>query len=126
MQRRGSVQYFNAMDEIILDTLEIGGVPVVALAATEDFRNSSERLREIYEAYFPMSFENFDAPRDVSANAKMECGVCWHVYDPALGDDVWQIPPGRIPSAHCPRIGAVRIATQAQAKFMRLADERDG
>ncbi|MGD9656618.1 MAG: hydrogenase expression/formation C-terminal domain-containing protein [Methylocystis sp.] len=47
-----SVQYFNAMDEIILDTLEIGGVPVVALAATEDFRDSSERLREIYEAYF--------------------------------------------------------------------------
>ncbi|MGD9540731.1 hydrogenase expression/formation C-terminal domain-containing protein [Methylocystis sp.] len=47
-----SVQYFNAMDEIILDTLEIGGVPVVALAATEDFRDSSERLREIHEAYF--------------------------------------------------------------------------
>ncbi|WP_457798035.1 hydrogenase expression/formation C-terminal domain-containing protein [Methylocystis sp. S23] len=47
-----SVQYFNAMDEIILDTLEIGGVPVAALAATEDFRDSSERLREIYEAYF--------------------------------------------------------------------------
>jgi hydrogenase-1 operon protein HyaF len=47
-----SVQYFNAMDEIILDTLEIGGVPVVALAATEDFRDSSERLTEIHEAYF--------------------------------------------------------------------------
>jgi hydrogenase-1 operon protein HyaF len=47
-----SVQYFNAMDEIILDTLEIGGVPAVALAATEDFRDSSERLHEIHEAYF--------------------------------------------------------------------------
>ncbi|CCJ07803.1 HupH hydrogenase expression protein [Methylocystis sp. SC2] len=47
-----SVQYFNAMDEIVLDTLEIGGVPVVALAATEDFHDSSERLREIHEAYF--------------------------------------------------------------------------
>ncbi|MEF3365167.1 hydrogenase expression/formation C-terminal domain-containing protein [Methylocystis sp. 9N] len=47
-----SVQYFNAMDEIVLDTLEIGDVPVVALAANEDFRDSSERLREIYEAYF--------------------------------------------------------------------------
>lgn len=23
-----------------------------------------------------------------------ECGVCWNVYDPALGDDVQQIPPG--------------------------------
>jgi hydrogenase-1 operon protein HyaF len=47
-----SVQYFNAMDEIILDTLEIGGVPVVALAADEDFLDSSERLAEIHEAYF--------------------------------------------------------------------------
>jgi rubredoxin len=25
---------------------------------------------------------------------RMECGVCWHVYDPAEGDPVWQIPPG--------------------------------
>jgi hydrogenase-1 operon protein HyaF len=47
-----SVQYFNAMDEIILDSLEIGGVPVVALAADEDFLDSSERLSEIHEAYF--------------------------------------------------------------------------
>jgi rubredoxin len=72
-----------------------------------------------------MSFENFDAPRDVSANAKMECGVCWHVYDPAIGDDVWQVPPGVSFSAlpadwRCPNCDA------PQAKFMRLADERDG
>ena len=33
-----SVQFFNAMDTIILDTLEVGGVPTVALAADEDFR----------------------------------------------------------------------------------------
>lgn len=25
---------------------------------------------------------------------RMECGVCWHVYDPAEGDPVWQIAPG--------------------------------
>jgi len=23
-----------------------------------------------------------------------ECGVCWYLYDPALGDDVWQIEAG--------------------------------
>lgn len=28
------------------------------------------------------------------AAARMECGVCWHVYDPAEGCDHWQIPPG--------------------------------
>lgn len=27
-------------------------------------------------------------------SGKRECGVCWHVYDPAEGDDVWQVPPG--------------------------------
>ena len=46
-----SVQFFNAMDTIILDTLEVGGVPTAVLAADEDFEDSSERLREIIEAY---------------------------------------------------------------------------
>ena len=39
-------------------------------------------------------FENFGKKRNVEDEAKMECGVCWHVYDPAQGDPVWQIPPG--------------------------------
>jgi hydrogenase-1 operon protein HyaF len=47
-----SVQFFNAMDTIILDTLEVGGVPTVALAADEDFEDSAERLQVIIEAYF--------------------------------------------------------------------------
>ncbi|HUO54453.1 MAG TPA: hydrogenase expression/formation C-terminal domain-containing protein [Rhodoblastus sp.] len=47
-----SVQFFNAMDEIILDTLEIGDAPAAACAAEEDFRDSAKRLREIEEAYF--------------------------------------------------------------------------
>ena len=25
---------------------------------------------------------------------RLECGICWTVYDPAEGDSVWQIPPG--------------------------------
>lgn len=47
-----SVQFFNAMNAIILDTLEIGDVPAAGCAADEDFRDSAERLREIHEAYF--------------------------------------------------------------------------
>jgi hydrogenase-1 operon protein HyaF len=47
-----SVQYFNASDEIVLDTLEIGAAPAAACAADEDFEDSAERLREIEEAYF--------------------------------------------------------------------------
>ena len=30
----------------------------------------------------------------ISAAARLECKICWWVYDPAEGDDVWQIPPG--------------------------------
>jgi hydrogenase-1 operon protein HyaF len=47
-----SVQFFNAMSTIILDTLEIGDTPEAARAADEDFHDSAERLREIHEAYF--------------------------------------------------------------------------
>jgi hydrogenase-1 operon protein HyaF len=47
-----SVQYLNAMDTIILDTLEIVDVPSSVLAADEDFQDSAVRLREIEEAYF--------------------------------------------------------------------------
>ncbi len=27
-------------------------------------------------------------------SSKLECKICWHVYDPAVGDNYWQIPPG--------------------------------
>jgi hydrogenase-1 operon protein HyaF len=47
-----SVQFFNTMDTMLLDTLEICDIPVVACAAAEDLRDSAARLREIEEAYF--------------------------------------------------------------------------
>lgn len=47
-----SVQFFNSMETIILDTLEIGDTPAAACAADEDFQDSAERLREIHAAYF--------------------------------------------------------------------------
>jgi rubredoxin len=28
------------------------------------------------------------------ASTRLECKVCWYVYDPAAGDPVWQIAPG--------------------------------
>ncbi|MGR9015007.1 MAG: rubredoxin [Gammaproteobacteria bacterium] len=30
---------------------------------------------------------------------RLECKICWYVYDPALGDEVWQMPPGTAFSA---------------------------
>lgn len=46
-----AVQYINGMGNVILDTLEVGGVPIAVLAAREDFEDSSERLAEILEAF---------------------------------------------------------------------------
>lgn len=40
------VQYFNSMDTLILNSIEIVDMPEVALAADEDFADSLERLRE--------------------------------------------------------------------------------
>jgi rubredoxin len=31
---------------------------------------------------------------DLAPTQRMECGVCWHVYDPAEGDAVWGVEPG--------------------------------
>ena len=46
-----AVQYINGLDKVVLDTLEVGGVPVAVLAAREDFEDSAERLAEILEAF---------------------------------------------------------------------------
>jgi rubredoxin len=31
---------------------------------------------------------------DVKPDDRLECGICWWVYDPAVGDDVRGIGPG--------------------------------
>ena len=43
------VQYFNSMNTLILDTIEIVDVPEVALAAVEDLVDSRARLAELIE-----------------------------------------------------------------------------
>ena len=43
------VQYFNGMNDILLDTLEITRIPEVALASLDDLTDSLERLREARE-----------------------------------------------------------------------------
>jgi hydrogenase-1 operon protein HyaF len=49
--RRGvwAVQYFNAMDAMILDTLEVGGVPDALIAAPTDLQDSGARLTELLD-----------------------------------------------------------------------------
>ena len=30
----------------------------------------------------------------IGDSTRLECRICWHVYDPAEGDEVDQVPPG--------------------------------
>jgi rubredoxin len=50
---------------------------------------------------------------DSDAPVRMECRICWHVYDPAEGDELGQVPPGTafadLPADwHCPNCDADR------------------
>jgi hydrogenase-1 operon protein HyaF len=44
------VQFFNSMDTLILDTLEVTEMPEVVLAAPEDLSDSGKRLVKVLEA----------------------------------------------------------------------------
>lgn len=39
----------------------------------------------------PGARSNFDR---LSDDSKLECRICWHVYDPAEGDSEYQVSPG--------------------------------
>jgi len=30
----------------------------------------------------------------INDDTRLECKICWYVYDPEKGDDYWQIAPG--------------------------------
>jgi rubredoxin len=61
----------------------------------------------------------------IGDDTRLECRICWHVYDPAEGDAVEQIPPGTPFSAlpehwRCPECDAER------GMFLPLGDDSKG
>jgi len=52
---------------------------------------------------------------------RLECGICWTVYDPALGDDVWQIPPGT-PFTDLPPHWSCPHCSAEKQSFLQLDD----
>lgn len=61
----------------------------------------------------------------VNDATRLECRICWHVYDPAQGDEVEQVPPGTPFSAlpehwRCPECDAEK------SLFLPLDDGPDG
>jgi rubredoxin len=64
--------------------------------------------------------ESGPADRDAPPATAYECGICWTVYDPAIGDPYVQAPPGTpfalLPAHwHCPNCEAPK------ARFMALS-----
>ncbi len=45
------IKYYNSEDKLILNTIEINGIPEVAIAAQEDIDDSAHRLDEILDIY---------------------------------------------------------------------------
>ena len=52
-------------------------------------------------------------------NSRLECKICWYVYDPAEGDDYWQIEPGT-PFAQLPEHWTCPQCDSAKIGFMKL------
>ena len=55
----------------------------------------------------------FKSAGRIGPETRMECRICWHVYDPAEGDAESQIPPGtpftEVPEHwRCPECDGVR------------------
>ena len=52
----------------------------------------------------------------------MECRICWYLYDPAQGDDVWQIAPGT-PFADLPPHWSCPGCSATKDQFLVLPDD---
>lgn len=62
-----------------------------------------------------------DATR-IGAATRMECKICWHVYDPAEGCEHWQVPPGT-GFAALPDHWRCPVCDGARDQFMALDGE---
>jgi rubredoxin len=53
--------------------------------------------------------------------ARLECKICWWIYDPTQGDPVWQIAPGT-PFAELPAHWTCPNCACEKQKFLVLDD----
>lgn len=58
--------------------------------------------------------------RDVAPDDRLECGVCWWVYDPAEGDETRHIAPGTA-FADLPADWCCPVCDAPRHKFMVCA-----
>ncbi len=68
----------------------------------------------------------FDGPapaglRDSDPGARFECKICWYVYEPVTGDDVWQIPQGT-PFSELPAYWRCPECDSESTQFLMIQD----
>ncbi|CAG9245580.1 rubredoxin [Paraburkholderia unamae] len=73
-----------------------------------------ERTRQFEGSYLG------DSSR-IGAHTRLECKICWWIYDPEQGDPVWQIPP-HVPFAALPAHWRCPVCDGAADQFMVLGD----
>jgi rubredoxin len=59
---------------------------------------------------------------DLKPSSRLECKVCWHVYDPSEGDAAWQVPPGT-PFSALPAHWTCPDCSTPKDGFMLLTDD---
>ena len=59
----------------------------------------------------------------IDDDARLECKICWYVYDPEVGDDYWQIPPGT-PFSQLPAHWSCPNCDGQKRDFMVIREER--
>jgi len=57
----------------------------------------------------------------IGKRTRLECRICWHVYDPAEGDDYWHIPPGT-PFSQLPDHWSCPCCDGEKAGFLVMED----
>jgi rubredoxin len=75
----------------------------------------------------PKGFEgSYLGNREVlNAGSRLECKICWWVYDPALGDPQWQIDPGT-PFAELPPHWRCPNCDGEPDQFLLLTNDQNG
>jgi rubredoxin len=77
----------------------------------------------VSDSFFAGSYGGDDAK--ITDATRLECKICWYVYDPKAGDDYWQIPPGTAFSK-LPEHWTCPNCDGDKAGFMVLEDDTGG
>jgi rubredoxin len=67
------------------------------------------------------AFESCDESVQAAPWSRLECKICWHVYDPAEGDPVWQVDPGT-PFSALPEHWSCPNCAATKDQFLVLSD----